>query len=135
MTFNAKGHLCGLMLCFDGDFPEVTRSYANLGCSMLFWMNNRGSRGHNEVKSLAYSNSMIIATSCCTGNDEKGDFCRGGSNITDASGELISEIWGKEGFIVGDVYPGASAEIRGGNPFFMGTRPELYRLRSDSINE
>jgi predicted amidohydrolase len=126
VTFSLKGYLCGLMICYDGDFPEMTRSYANLGCSIVFWMNNRGSRGHNEVKDLALTNSMIMPVSCCCGKNEMGDICRGGSNITGPKGELIEEIWDKEGMITGDVYPGGVSQIRKENPWYTGMRPDLY---------
>ncbi len=99
VTFEFKGTRCGVMICYDGDFPEMTRAYANLGCSVLFWMNNRNSRGHGEVRDLAYRNSMIMAVSCCCGPDEKGQICRGGSNITTASGDCLTEIWDHEGII------------------------------------
>jgi len=126
VTFEVRGHLCGLMICFDGDFPEMTRSYANLGCRMVFWMNNRQSRGYEEVKTLAFSNSMIIATSCCTGKDESNQFCPGGSNVTGAQGELLAEIWGKEGVITADVRPGEVDLARQNNVFFTEQRPNLY---------
>ena len=127
VTFNVKGYLCGIMICYDGDFPEMTRSYANLGCSLLFWLNNRDSRGYAEVKDLAYRNSMIIAASCCCGLDEEGHACRGGSNITDATGDLLSEIWDHEGLIITDVYPDRVPSLRAQNPWYRGQRPELYR--------
>lgn len=126
VTFNVKGYLCGIMICYDGDFPEMTRSYANLGCSMVFWMNNRGSRGHEEVTDLANRNSMIMPVSCCCGENERGDPCRGGSNITGPKGELIAEIWDREGVILGDVYPDKVGQIRKKNPWFKGLRPDLY---------
>ncbi|MEE9463169.1 MAG: carbon-nitrogen hydrolase family protein [Bacteroidales bacterium] len=126
VTFDVKGYKSGIMICYDGDFPEMTRSYANLGCTMLFWMNNRGSRGHAEVKDLAYRNSMIIPAACCCGLNEVGDKCEGGSNITGAKGELITEIWDKEGLIIGDVNPGEVSQIRENNPWFTGSRPDLY---------
>lgn len=126
VTFNIKGHLCGIMICYDGDFPEMTRSYANLGCTMVFWMNNRGSRGHEEVEDLALGNSMIMPVSCCCGKDENGNLCRGGSNITGPKGELITEIWDKEGIIMSDVYPGQVEKIRQENPWYKGLRPDLY---------
>jgi predicted amidohydrolase len=126
VTFDVKGYKSGIMICYDGDFPEMTRSYANLGCTMLFWMNNRGSRGHAEVKDLAYRNSMIIPAACCCGLNEVGDKCEGGSNITGAKGELITEIWNKEGLIIGDVNPGEVSQIRENNPWFTGSRPDLY---------
>jgi predicted amidohydrolase len=127
VTFNIKGYSCGIMICYDGDFPEMTRSYANLGCSLIFWLNNRDSRGHAEVKDLAYRNSMIIAASCCCGLDETGNACRGGSNITDATGDLLSEIWDREGLIIEDVYPDKVPNLRAQNPWYRGQRPELYR--------
>jgi len=126
VTFDLQGTRCGIMICYDGDFPEMTRSYANLGCSVLFWMNNRGSRGHAEVKDLAYRNSMIVAASCCCGPDERGHACRGGSNITDADGSLLAEIWDEEGIILADVSPSRALALRAENPWYRGRRPELY---------
>ena len=126
VTFDIKGYKSGIMICYDGDFPEMTRSYANLGCTMLFWMNNRGSRGHTEVKDLAYRNSIIIPTACCCGFNETGYKCPGGSNITGVRGELLEEIWEKEGVILADVFPGEVPTIRHKNPWFNGLRPEVY---------
>jgi (R)-amidase len=126
VTFDFEGVKCGIMICYDGDFPEMTRSYANLGCAVLFWMNNRGSRGHAEVRDLASRNSMIIAASCCCGPDERGQTCRGGSNITDADGSLLAEIWDEEGIILADVSPSRALDLRDENPWYRGRRPELY---------
>lgn len=129
VTFNIKGHKCGIMICYDGDFPEMTRSYANLGCSIVFWMNNRGSRGYESVKDLALRNSMIMAVSCCCGTNEKGNKCRGGSNITGPKGELITEIWDKEGTIMAEVHPASALELRKENYRYSGLRPDLYYYR------
>ncbi len=132
VTFSHQGYRCGIMICYDGDFPEMTRAYANLGCAVLFWMNNRGSRGHAEVKDLAYRNSMIIAASCCCGPDEAARMCRGGSNITDADGALLSELWDEEGVIVADVCPERALDMRSKNPWYRGQRPELYYRQQDA---
>ena len=126
VTFKVKGHKCGVMICYDGDFPEMTRSYAHLGCSMLFWMNMRNDRGHREVRDLARCNSMIMAVSCNCGMNELGDACPGGSNITDKDGTLLAEIWYREGVIVADVDPSTVPEARKTNIFFTGQRPDLY---------
>ena len=114
------------MICYDGGFPEMTRSYANLDCSILFWMNNRRSRGHKEVKDLARRNSIYMPTTCCCGLNERGLFCEGGSNITGPKGELITEIWDKEGLIIADIYPGTVGEIREKNYMYKGLRKDLY---------
>jgi predicted amidohydrolase len=126
VTFPVKGHLSGVMICYDGDFPEMTRSYANLDCGMLFWMNNRTSRGHREVERLAWQNSMIMAVSCCCGRNEIGRTCSGGSNITDYDGRLIGEIWHDEGVVYADVDPAAALARRAQSPWYRGRRPELY---------
>jgi len=126
VTFDVRGHKSGVMICYDGDFPEMARSYANLDCRILFWMNNRPSRGHQEVESLAATNSILMATSCCCGVDETGRKCSGGSNITDAHGKLLAEIWDKEGVIYADVRPEEAMQIRKENCLYRGQRGDLY---------
>jgi len=126
VTFPVRGHKSGVMICYDGDFPEMTRAYADLDCRMLFWLNNRGSRGHEEVKSLAETNSMIMAASCCCGKNERGGICRGGSNITGLDGGLLAEIWDREGVIYADVDPAAVPKARNSNPWYIGRRRDLY---------
>jgi len=127
VTFDLKGHKCGVMICYDGDFPEMTRTYADLGCEMLFWLNNREARGHEEVRPLSRANSIIIAASCCCGRDEEGRQCEGASNITDMDAALLAEIRGREGVIFADVHPERTAAHRADNPWYIGRRPELYR--------
>ncbi len=130
VTFDIKGHKCGVMICYDGDFPEMTRCYANIGCSVLFWLNNRPSRGHDEVKEHAERNSMIMPTACCTGQDETSHNCPGGSNITNYDGSLITEIWNKEGVLYADIDPAAALLARTSNPWYRGRRPEpLFQIR------
>lgn len=127
VTFDVKGHKTGVMICYDGDFPEMTRAYANLGCTMLLWLNNRGSRGHREVLPLVRANTIIMATSCCCGKNEAGNACGGGCNITDKDGSLLTEIWDKEGIIYADVDPSTVLSARNENPWFRGQRQDLYR--------
>ncbi len=93
---------------------------------MLFWMNNRASRGYAEVKHLADNNSLIMATSCCCGYNGLGGYSPGGSNIVDAQGRLLSEIWDNEGIILADVSPEDVPAIRRANPWFTGQRRDLY---------
>jgi predicted amidohydrolase len=135
VTFNVKGHKTGVMICYDGDFPEMTRVYANLGCTLLLWLNNRGSRGHREVLPLVKANTIIMATACNTGKDEAGRRCRGGSNVTDKDGTLRAEIWDKEGIIYADVDPDGVIPARNENPWFRGQRQDLYRPGADDVQK
>lgn len=127
VTFPVKGNKSGVMICYDGDFPEMTRTYANLDCRLLFWLNNRGQRGHDEVKRLAQTNSMIMATACVCGKNERGITCRGGSNITSHDGRPLAEIWDREGIIYADVDPSEVPAARRRNPWYVGRRSDLYR--------
>lgn len=126
VTFDINGFKSGVMICYDGDFPEMARSYSNLGCEMLFWMNNRESRGYAEVKHLALNNSLIMAVSCCCGPDESGTTCPGGSNIVNYDGALLAELWDQEGILYADVAPERVAAHRRANPWFTGQRGDLY---------
>ncbi len=127
VTFDMKGWKCGIMICYDGDFPEMTRAYANRDCALLFWLNNRGSRGKDEVVGLARSNSIIIATSCCCGRNDTKDLSRGGSNIVNFDGSVMAELWDNEGVIYADVDPSGVTHAREQNPLYRGQRQELYR--------
>lgn len=127
VTFDIKGWKCGVMICYDGDFPEMTRAYANRECVALFWLNNRGSRGKEEVAPLVRANSMIMAASCCCGRNDTEEIYRGGGNITNFDGSVLAEIWDKEGVIFADVDPAGVLSAREQNPWFHGQRPELYR--------
>jgi predicted amidohydrolase len=126
VTFDLQGHKSGVMICYDGDFPEVARSYAACGCRMLFWLNNRQSRAHEEVRDLARRNCLIIASACCCGVNERGEDCPGGSNITDMDGTLLGELRDEEGLVIADVEPERADAARLANPWFTGRRPDLY---------
>lgn len=127
VTFDLKGWKCGLMICYDGDFPEMARAYANRDCAALFWLNNRNSRGKEEVIPLARANSIILTASCCCGRNDTKETYRGGSNITNYDGSVLAEIWDREGIIFADVDPAGVMSARERNPLFRGQRPELYR--------
>ena len=127
VTFAIKGWKCGVMICYDGDFSEMARAYANRHCVVLFWLNNRGSRGKEEVAPLVRANSLIMASSCCCGRNDTQEIYRGGSNIMNFDGSVLAEIWDKEGIIFAEVDPNGVLSAREQNPWFHGQRPELYR--------
>ncbi|MGC4153385.1 MAG: nitrilase-related carbon-nitrogen hydrolase [Propionicimonas sp.] len=126
VVFELAGIRCGLVICYDGDFPEMFRAYAGRGCAVVFWLNNRRSRGPRESRHLAVSNSLAIATSCPCGPDENGDHCPGGSHLIDHRGDVIAQLWDEPGLVVGELDPGQALADRLVNPFYQGRRPELY---------
>jgi len=127
VAFEHGGYQFGLLICYDGDFPEMFRAYAKMGCAGVLWMNNRESRGHSDrCQNAAVDNSLIVATSCCCGTDETGQSLRGLSNIVDCDGVLLAELDRDEGIIIADVDPARALAMRPQNPWFTGLRPELY---------
>ena len=49
-----------------------------------------------------------------------------GSNITDADGSPLSELWDEEAIIVEDVCPEKALDMRTKNPWYSGQRTDLY---------
>jgi len=104
----------------------VARSYAAMDCQLILWLNNRTSRGHTDkVLDQTRMSSIAMAVSCCHGNFVPGR-SSGGSNITDHKGNLLAEIWDKEGVIYADLDTGNILADRQNNLIFQGRRPELY---------
>lgn len=128
VAFEISGERCGVMICYDGDFPEMTRAYADLGCGVLFWLNNRLSRGPEESRHLAIANSMILAVSCFCGPDETGQHASGGSHVIDHDGIVLGQRWDEPGLVVVDVDVERARRARTRNPFYTGRRPELYSV-------
>ncbi|NRA39572.1 MAG: carbon-nitrogen hydrolase family protein [Planctomycetes bacterium] len=127
VCFEHGNNKIGIMICFDGDYPEMARAYAQMGCSVLLWMNNRSSRGpDDEVRDTAKKNSLIMATTCCVGVCERSYPCSGGSNICNYDGTVLAELWNDEGFKIADVDPAAALEHRQSSMYFASLRPDLY---------
>ena len=126
-VFEHGGYKIGILICYDGDFPEMFRSYAKLGCSLVLWMNNRNSRGPDDCCiEAAVRNSLAVATSCACGADETGRHSQGLSNIVDCNGKVLSVIKDVEGVIYADLDLSKSLAARSENPWYRGMRPDLY---------
>jgi len=128
VCFEHSGHKIGILICYDGDFPEMFRSYAKLGCAMVLWMNNRESRGPDDCcVEAARRNSLFVATTCACGIDESGHACAGDSNIVDYNGKVFGVLSGAEGIIYADVDLSGAPAARENNPLYKGMRSDLYQ--------
>ncbi len=127
VMFSHLGVKIGLLICYDGDFFESVEYYRKKDCQLVLWMNNRESRGPEDlVRDHAVRNSMIMAVSCCCGTDELGISCPGGSCIVNQHGMVLGEIWNREGILFAEIDPSGIEIERKKNPWINDRRGDLY---------
>ena len=120
---------CGIIICYDVRFPELTRSLAVEGQDMLFvvsqWPKVRTFHLHTLIAARAIENQMFVV--CCNSCGTAGETVYGGNSaIIDPWGQTIAVAGEKEEILTGACDRGALTEIRGTIPVFRDRRPELY---------
>ena len=127
--FTLDGMRCGLIICYDLRFPELTRSLALTGLDLLFvvsqWPAVRAMHLSLLTRARAVENQMYVAlcNSCGTAG---GTRCGGGSAVIDPFGNVLAGAGEEETVITADADPAVLMEIRGSIPVFADRRPELY---------
>lgn len=128
--FTLDGVRCGLIICYDVRFPELTRSLTVPGLDMLFvvsqWPKVRTFHLRSLTTARAIENQMFVV--CCNSCGTAGETVYGGNSaIIDPWGETIALAGEKEELITGDCDLQILANIRGSIPVFRDRRPELYK--------
>ena len=128
-AFSLDGVRCGLILCYDIRFPELTRSLALDGIDMLFvpaqWPNVRAEHWRTLTKARAIENQIFLA--CCNGCGTAGDTVYGGNSaIYDPWGVVLAAAGEKEETISADCDLSVIDNIRSRMHVFNDRRPELY---------
>lgn len=127
--FKLDGVSCGLVICYDIRFPELTRSLSVEGLDMLFvvsqWPDIRMEHLQTLCRARAIENQMFL--SCCnscgrTGETQYG----GGSMIFDPWGKCLSSAGLKEEIIFADCDWSVLDGIRHSINIYADRRPELY---------
>lgn len=84
-VFDTPWGKTGMMICKDGDYPEVSRVLAVKGAEIVLWLTNRG--GVNRISCRHYSLvNKVILVAC---NRAEGHAAGGGSAIYDWHGEAL----------------------------------------------
>ena len=129
--FSLEGRACGLIICYDIRFPELTRTLALEGMDLLFvvsqWPEKRSLHLQTLIRARAIENQTFLAlcNSCGSAGDTR---YGGGSALIDPWGETLSQAGGQEEIIAGDLDFSVIEGIRSSINVFRDRRPALYRV-------
>ena len=129
--FSLDGVQCGIIICYDVRFPELTRSLAVEGLDMLFvvsqWPKVRTSHLCTLTAARAIENQMFVA--CCNSCGTAGETVYGGNSaIIDPWGQIIASAGENEATLAGDCDLNVLTDIRNTIPVFRDRKPNLYKM-------
>ena len=130
-TFELEGRRCGLIICYDIRFPELTRTLTVQGVDLLFvvsqWPDKRTMHLQVLSRARAIENQMFLAL--CNSCGKAGETQYGGhSAIIDPWGETLAQAGAEETVITADVDFSVIEGIRNSINVFRDRRPDVYRL-------
>ena len=130
-TFVLDGVKCGLIICYDVRFPELTRSLTLPGLDMLFvvsqWPKVRTFHLRSLTTARAIENQMFLV--CCNSCGTAGQTVYGGNSaIIDPWGETVALAGETEEILTADCDLQILTNIRGSIPVFRDRRPSLYKI-------
>ena len=130
-TFSLDGAKCGLIICYDVRFPELTRSLTVPGLDMLFvvsqWPKVRTFHLRSLTTARAIENQMFLV--CCNSCGTAGQTVYGGNSaIIDPWGETVALAGETEEILTADCDLQILTNIRGSIPVFRDRRPSLYKI-------
>lgn len=127
--FTLDGVKCGIIICYDTRFPELTRSLALQGLDMLFvvsqWPKERIFHLRTLTTARAIENQMFVV--CCNSCGTAGKTVYGGNSaIIEPFGKTLALGGENEEIITADCDIEISSDIRSSIPVFRDRRQELY---------
>ena len=129
--FTLDGVQCGLVICYDIRFPELTRSLTVPGLDMLFvvsqWPKVRTFHLRTLTTARAIENQMFLVCCNACGPADKPVY-GGNSAIINPWGDTLALAGEQEQTISADCDMQILTEIRGSIPVFRDRRPELYKI-------
>ena len=129
--FSLDGWSCGVIICYDIRFPELTRTMSVQGLDYLFavsqWPRVRVPQLKALLRARAIENQCFacVCNSCGTA----GETVYGGNSLVfDPLGEQLAEAGETEEILFADCDPSGLQTIRESINVFRDRRPELYRV-------
>lgn len=129
--FTLDGVCCGLIICYDLRFPELTRSLAVEGLDVLFvvsqWPAVRISHLQSLTVARAIENQMFVI--CCNSCGKANDTQYGGNSaIIDPWGRTLAQAGDTKKLLTAELNLNILEDIEKSICVFRDRRPELYRL-------
>ena len=130
--FELDGVKCGIIICYDVRFPELTRSLALQGLDMLFvvsqWPKERIFHLQTLAVARAIENQMFVV--CCNscGTADKTVY-GGNSAIIEPFGKTLVLAGENEEILTAECDLQILNEIRNSIPVFRDRRSELYKIK------
>lgn len=129
--FELDGRKCGLIICYDIRFPELTRTLSVTGLDCLFvvsqWPSVRIPHLLALTKARAIENQMFVV--CCNSCGKAGETVYGGaSSIHDPWGEVLALAGKAEETVRADCDMEILSDIRSNINVFADRRIELYNV-------
>jgi len=117
----------GLSICYDLNFPEVTRTLALNGAQIILlaaaWPKMAGDSWDILLPARALENEVYILASGQTGEEYYGH-----SKVIDYTGNILTEFEDEEGLKVTEIDPARQEKWRKMITLFKDRRPDLYQL-------
>lgn len=122
---------CGIMICYDLRFPELSRSLTLEGSEIVFvcaqWPRSRIHAWRTLVSARAAENQIYVVAVNRAGTEGGNNF--GGSMAAAPGGEIIAEAGEEEMLLTVDIIPDKIKEARKEIHYLRDRRPEIYKLR------
>ncbi len=128
-VFELDSIKCGLIICYDLRFPELSRKLALNDIKLLFvpaqWPKEREYHWSTLLAARAIENQIYIIAVNRAGRDEKDSFA-GCSMVIDPWGEVMAKLDNREQICHIEVDLNKIAEVRSKIDIYKDRVPELY---------
>ncbi len=130
VEFTLDNIKCGIIICYDLRFPELSRALALDGIKILFvpaqWPQPRMHAWRTLLQARAIENQLFVVGVNCVGKEGTAEFF-GHSMIVSPTGEVIAEGSAEEEIIYADIDVDEVDRTRKYMNCFSDRVPEVYR--------
>ena len=137
VTFPLDGVPCGIMICYDLRFGELSRALALSGAKALFIPAEWRRVATEQMRALLRARAIeqqVFAALCNGCGEASGTTFGGVSAIVDPMGKALARAGRTEQIISATLDFAAQEKVRQDLPVFSDRRPELYGAISHTVD-